>query len=368
MFLNATYPAQNVREAIAAGAHLVSIDGPPVNELRREYPFFRLARIPAAHLCESARVRVHDWDRCADGVSRRSGRADGVRTDQAVLRHPGGASGGRLVAAYECGFRSRHADPAPSGGGAILSRARALSMNVRSGQRAREAAVAWFLGAAALATILVLIGFGPIRGWRSSATLLAEGRAAERAELLTLAFARDMRGVQDTILMQATPGETVTWDSDFTDLVAGAFARYPYAETFFVSGGNGGSGCDPIFCQDRPSAVVDSGWTSVIPVSGRRRDERCGRAANRRAHSTGRLRRAAVLGLRRRHRRHAVPGRRTDYLSGRVSVAAQRGVRIHGRSHLGPLALLSGCRGPGLADGRDPQQFRRQHCRRQRPR
>jgi hypothetical protein len=47
MFLNATYPAQNVREAIAAGAHLVSIDGPPVNELRREYPFFRLARIPA---------------------------------------------------------------------------------------------------------------------------------------------------------------------------------------------------------------------------------------------------------------------------------------------------------------------------------
>ena len=125
-------------------------------------------------------------------------------------------------------------------------------MNVRSGQRAREAAVAWFLGAAALATILVLIGFGPIRGWRSSATLLAEGRAAERAELLTLAFARDMRGVQDTILMQATPGETVTWDSDFTDLVAGAFARYPYAETFFVSGGNDGSGCDPIFCAGPP--------------------------------------------------------------------------------------------------------------------
>jgi TRAP transporter TAXI family solute receptor len=48
MFLNAIYPAQNVREAIAAGAHLVSIDGPPVNELRNEYPFFRLVRIPAA--------------------------------------------------------------------------------------------------------------------------------------------------------------------------------------------------------------------------------------------------------------------------------------------------------------------------------
>jgi TRAP transporter TAXI family solute receptor len=48
MFLNATYPAEGVSDAIAAGAHLISIDGPPVEELRREYPFFRLARIPAA--------------------------------------------------------------------------------------------------------------------------------------------------------------------------------------------------------------------------------------------------------------------------------------------------------------------------------
>jgi hypothetical protein len=47
MFLNATYPAEGVRDAISAGAHLMSIDGPPVEALRREYPFFRLARIPA---------------------------------------------------------------------------------------------------------------------------------------------------------------------------------------------------------------------------------------------------------------------------------------------------------------------------------
>jgi uncharacterized protein len=48
MFMNATYPAENVNDAIAAGARLVSIDGPPVTELRNEYPFFRLARIPAS--------------------------------------------------------------------------------------------------------------------------------------------------------------------------------------------------------------------------------------------------------------------------------------------------------------------------------
>jgi uncharacterized protein len=47
MFLNSTYPADNVKDAIGAGAHLVSIDGAPVTALRREYPFFRLARIPA---------------------------------------------------------------------------------------------------------------------------------------------------------------------------------------------------------------------------------------------------------------------------------------------------------------------------------
>ena len=48
LFLNATYPAEGVRDAIDAGAHLVSIEGAPVTALTREYPFFRLARIPAA--------------------------------------------------------------------------------------------------------------------------------------------------------------------------------------------------------------------------------------------------------------------------------------------------------------------------------
>ena len=47
MFMKAPSPAANARDAIAAGVHLVSIDGAPVNTLRNEYPFFRLARIPA---------------------------------------------------------------------------------------------------------------------------------------------------------------------------------------------------------------------------------------------------------------------------------------------------------------------------------
>jgi signal transduction histidine kinase len=109
-------------------------------------------------------------------------------------------------------------------------------MKPRLEWNSRQATVGWIVGVAALGTILILIGLGPILGWRRSATSLVESRAGERAVLLALAFARDMRGVQETILAQTTPGDRVTLGSDFTDLVAGAFARYPYAESFFVSG------------------------------------------------------------------------------------------------------------------------------------
>jgi len=109
-------------------------------------------------------------------------------------------------------------------------------MKPRVEWNSKQATVGWIVGVAALGIILILIGLGPILGWRRSATSLVENRAGERAVLLALAFARDMRGVQETILAQTTPGDTVTLASDFTDLVAGAFARYPYAESFFVSG------------------------------------------------------------------------------------------------------------------------------------
>jgi signal transduction histidine kinase len=107
-------------------------------------------------------------------------------------------------------------------------------MKQRAGLKFRQETAGWIVGVAALGSILALIGFGPIRGWQRSATLLAQGRADERAERLTLALARDMRGAQQTILTQTSPDDSVTLASDFTDLVAGAFARYPYAESFFV--------------------------------------------------------------------------------------------------------------------------------------
>jgi signal transduction histidine kinase len=132
----------------------------------------------------------------------------------------------------------------------------------------RQATIGLIVGVTALSTILVLIGFGPVRGWRRSATLLAEGRAAERAELLALAFARDMRAVQETILAQATAGQTVTSASDLTDLVAGAFARYPYAETFFVDESAGNADAIQFFVRTArsPSWIADGRTSFPFPV------------------------------------------------------------------------------------------------------
>jgi TRAP transporter TAXI family solute receptor len=46
MFDNAINQSDSVRMAIEGGARFIPIDGPPVEHLRRDYPFFRLAVIP----------------------------------------------------------------------------------------------------------------------------------------------------------------------------------------------------------------------------------------------------------------------------------------------------------------------------------
>jgi TRAP transporter TAXI family solute receptor len=48
VFIAAADPVNAVTRATAAGAHLVDIDGPPVDRLRADYPFLRPASIPAA--------------------------------------------------------------------------------------------------------------------------------------------------------------------------------------------------------------------------------------------------------------------------------------------------------------------------------
>ncbi|MBI3264598.1 MAG: TAXI family TRAP transporter solute-binding subunit, partial [Acidobacteria bacterium] len=46
MFDAAVYPTESVQAATRAGARLMSVAGPPIERLRHEYPFFRVAIIP----------------------------------------------------------------------------------------------------------------------------------------------------------------------------------------------------------------------------------------------------------------------------------------------------------------------------------
>ncbi len=79
------------------------------------------------------------------------------------------------------------------------------------------------------------LGYRAVRGWRESATLLAEQRAAEWADRLATVLSRDMRGVQSTVLASAQ-WEQLMLDppNDARLLAASAFARYPYPESFFT--------------------------------------------------------------------------------------------------------------------------------------
>lgn len=83
--------------------------------------------------------------------------------------------------------------------------------------------------------ILCWLGYSAMVGWERSARQLADRRANQAADLLLTALSRDMRGVQHQVL------SSPYWDAfladpsaDITTLVAGAFARYPYPESFFA--------------------------------------------------------------------------------------------------------------------------------------
>jgi len=95
--------------------------------------------------------------------------------------------------------------------------------------------VAAIIGAIAILSVaaLVWLGYGAVTEWQRSAELLARRRADAAADLLVTALTRDMRGVQTSVL--GSPRRTHA--ADIYDLIAGAFARYPYPEIFFESTG-----------------------------------------------------------------------------------------------------------------------------------
>lgn len=102
-------------------------------------------------------------------------------------------------------------------------------------QGLRPNAALWLIVGSCVAVLtLAWFGYHASREWRRTSEILVRGRATEAADLLLRSLARDMRGVDETIL------SGLHWDQvdfqppyDVRDVVAGAFARYPYPEFFF---------------------------------------------------------------------------------------------------------------------------------------
>jgi signal transduction histidine kinase len=91
-----------------------------------------------------------------------------------------------------------------------------------------------FAGALLVATVLLMyLGYRAISEWQHSTKLIADRRAVEALYLLSTAVTRDMRGVQTQVLPQLDILGSRSEPYELGDEVATAFARFPYAESFF---------------------------------------------------------------------------------------------------------------------------------------
>ncbi len=114
---------------------------------------------------------------------------------------------------------------------------------------------------------LAWFGYRVTDQWHRSAALLADHRGQEAADLLTRALTRDMSGVQTSILNSPEQNRHA-FDPPYeaNDLVALAFARYPYPEFFF--GWTPSSGGAVMFARtDRlPPWITATEKADVYPV------------------------------------------------------------------------------------------------------
>ncbi|MET0213155.1 MAG: HAMP domain-containing sensor histidine kinase [Vicinamibacterales bacterium] len=118
---------------------------------------------------------------------------------------------------------------------------------------------------------LAWFGYRATDQWQRSAALLADHRAREAADLLTRALTRDMAGVQTSIL-NSPEHNRLAFDPPYevNDVVALAFARYPYPEFFF--GWTPSSGGTVMFARtDRlPAWIPPHQGADIYPVEVRR--------------------------------------------------------------------------------------------------
>jgi len=132
---------------------------------------------------------------------------------------------------------------------------------------------AWMAaGVCVSVALLTWFGYHAIREWQRSSSLLVERRADAAAEVVVTALTRDMQAVQRLVL------SSPDWDVfmldppyDVRTVVASAFARYPYPESFFAArGAQTAAGMIFFIRSNRPPAwaPVDAG-ANRFPVAER---------------------------------------------------------------------------------------------------
>src|SRR5262249_53182064 len=107
------------------------------------------------------------------------------------------------------------------------------------------------------------LGYRATQEWQRSSSLLVARRAKDSIDVLMTALSRDMGGVQTTGLSSRDwDARSFTRPYEARALVAGAFARYPYPESFF--GWSAASGHSPIIFirANQPPPWL----TSQIPI------------------------------------------------------------------------------------------------------
>ena len=136
------------------------------------------------------------------------------------------------------------------------------------------------------------LGYRATQEWQSSSSLLVARRAKDSIDVLMTALSRDMGGVQTTVLSgRDWDARSFTRPYEARALVAGAFARYPYPESFF--GWSAASGQHPILfiranqpppwltaeipVARYPVEIVDEPWLGQRILDALEHDIRAGR-------------------------------------------------------------------------------------------
>jgi signal transduction histidine kinase len=128
-----------------------------------------------------------------------------------------------------------------------------------------------------LATALTFwFGWRAIRQWQRSAVAAADTRGNEVVTLLAVAFERDMKGAQSSVLLPLNDQVATMTPYDLADHFARGFARFPYLESFFVWTA-GGSARGSTYLFNRPDRTppwdLDETADDPYPVVFRRNPE-----------------------------------------------------------------------------------------------